>query len=78
MNGRLILTRKKDEEIILHYDGRVICTLSVHEIRGDRVRISFQAESDLIVDRVEVYEKRIEPGSMLEDPGPKESSPTEL
>lgn len=48
----LVLSRKKDEKIII---GDSI-TLMVIEIRGDKVRLGIDAPKDVSVHRQEVYE----------------------
>jgi carbon storage regulator len=48
----LVLSRKKDEKIII---GDNI-TLMVIEIRGDKVRLGIEAPKDVSVHREEVYE----------------------
>lgn len=49
----LVLSRKKSEKIVL---GDGIITLTVVEIRGDKVRIGIDAPKDISVHRNEVYE----------------------
>jgi len=48
----LVLSRKKDESIIINDDIRV----TVVEIRGDKVRLGIEAPKDVTVHRREVYE----------------------
>lgn len=48
----LVLTRKKNESIVI---GDNI-TITVVEIRGDRVRLAIQAPREVSVHRNEVYE----------------------
>lgn len=48
----LVLSRKKDEKIII---GDTI-TLMVIEIRGDKVRLGIEAPKEVSVHRQEVYE----------------------
>ena len=48
----LVLSRKKDEKIII---GDKI-TVMVIEIRGDKVRLGIDAPRDITVHREEVYE----------------------
>ena len=47
----LVLTRKKDEKIIIN-DNVVVMVV---EIRGDRVRLGIEAPKDVAVHREEVY-----------------------
>jgi len=48
----LVLSRKKDESIIINDHIRV----TVVEVRGDKVRIGIDAPKDVAVHRQEVYE----------------------
>ena len=51
----LVLTRHRDESIIIG-DGDRRITITVIDIRGDRVRLGVTAPSDTIVHRQEVYD----------------------
>jgi carbon storage regulator len=48
----LVLSRKKDESIIINDHIRV----TVVEIRGDKVRLGIEAPKEITVHRREVYE----------------------
>lgn len=48
----LVLSRKKDESIIINDTIRV----TIVEIRGDKVRLGIDAPKDVAVHRREVYE----------------------
>ena len=48
----LVLSRKKNESIV--FDGLGV-TVTVVEIRGDKVRLSIEAPKDVPVHRREVY-----------------------
>ncbi len=48
----LVLSRKKNESIIINDH----ITLTVVEIRGDKVRLGIEAPKDVTVHRREVYE----------------------
>ena len=50
----LVLSRKKNESIIINDDIKVV----VIEIRGDKVRLGVEADKGLPVDRSEVYERK--------------------
>lgn len=49
----LVLTRKKNEKISIA--GTEI-VLTVVDIRGDKVRLGFEAPKDISIHRMEVYE----------------------
>lgn len=48
----LVLSRKKDEIVVIGDD----VTVRVLEIRGDKVRLGFEAPDDVPVHRLEVWE----------------------
>jgi carbon storage regulator len=48
----LVLSRKKDESIVINND----ITIVVVEIRGDKVRLGVEAPKEVPVHRQEVYE----------------------
>ena len=49
----LVLSRKKNESIIINDD----ITITVVEIRGDKVRLGIEAPKTVTVHRQEVYER---------------------
>ena len=48
----LVLSRKKNESIVINND----VTITIVEIRGDKVRIGIEAPKEVPVHRREVYE----------------------
>lgn len=52
----LVLSRKKDESIIIKLDDGKIVEVCVVEIRGDKVRLGIEAPVEIPVHRQEVYE----------------------
>ena len=51
----LVLSRQKDESIIIGH-GKKAITVTVVDIRGDKVRLGIVAPSDISVHRKEVYD----------------------
>ena len=49
----LILSRKKDEKIVISDN----VTVMVIEIRGDKVRLGIEAPKDITVHRQEIYDE---------------------
>ena len=49
----LILSRKKNEQIKIGHD----VTVTIVEVRGDKVRIGISAPEEIGVHRSEIYEK---------------------
>jgi carbon storage regulator len=69
----LVLSRKKNESIVINND----ITVTVVEIRGDKVRLGIVAPKDVPVHRQEVYDaihgKPVEPAPPLILPKPGET-----
>jgi carbon storage regulator len=49
----LVLSRKQDETIVID-NGRIVIT--VVELRGDKVRLGFQADKSISIHRSEVHD----------------------
>jgi len=49
----LVLTRKKDESIIINDNIEIIVT----EISGNRVRLGIDAPKDVVINRKEIHEE---------------------
>jgi len=63
----LVLSRKKNEDIVIKTtEGRTI-TVKVVQIIGDKVRLGFSAPPDVEIDRKEILEQK-ETTSGLERP----------
>lgn len=54
----LVLSRKENESVVARIDGRLV-KITVTEIRGDKVRLGFEAPRDIEVDREEVFERKL-------------------
>ena len=54
---RLVLTRKVDEHVVIHDDNGVIARVKISKVDRNQVRITFEAENTIRIDRQEVYEK---------------------
>ncbi len=68
----LVLSRKKNESIIINDD----ITVTVIEIRGDKVRLGIEAPKDVTVHRREVYEAiQSQNQERMRDPGSKAMAP---
>lgn len=66
----LVLSRKKNESIIINDN----ITITVIEIRGDKVRLGIDAPKDVSVHRREVYEA-IQSQSKPSEPNPSPVRP---
>jgi carbon storage regulator len=52
----LVLTRKRDESIVLGPPGGDLVEVTVIDIRGDKVRLGIQVPREWTLHRKEVYE----------------------
>ena len=61
----LVLSRKRDERVVIEAGGEVILQAIVVEIRGDKVRLGFEADPTVKIHRKEVWDeiKRLEAGN---------------
>ena len=57
--GRLMLSRKQSEKIVLSSDGEIIATFTVTKARGP-VKISIDAPPHIKADRLETFEAKRE------------------
>lgn len=53
----LALSRQVGEKIVLSMDGKDICRLSVVDVKGDKVRLSFDAPKEVSIFREELLKK---------------------
>ena len=54
---RLVLTRKVDEQVVIHDDNGVIARVKISKVDRNQVRLTFEADNEIRIDRQEVYEK---------------------
>lgn len=52
----LVLSRKKNESIVVGPDQDNLCTIVVVEVRGDKVRLGIEAPREWCVHRREVHD----------------------
>ena len=52
----LILSRKKDEEIIIQLPNGVVVTIMVVDVNSNKVKLGITAPRDVPVDRREIFE----------------------
>lgn len=53
--SRLVLTRKTNESVVIHKDNDTVVVLNVNRIDRNQVRLSFEANTDVKIDRSEVF-----------------------
>ena len=54
---RLVLTRKLDEEVIIHDEQGVLAKVKVSKVDRNQVRLTFEAPEDIKIDRLEIFKK---------------------
>ena len=54
---RLVLTRKINEKVILHDDDGVLAEVKVSKVDRNQVRLTFEADNKIRIDRQEVFDK---------------------
>jgi len=69
----LVLSRKKNEKIVINYDIEI----TVVEIRGDKVRLGVEAPKSIPVHRKEVQEKIDEQERNARNAGSSDSTATQ-
>jgi carbon storage regulator CsrA len=55
--SRLVLTRKVNESVVVHQDDEVILAVKVSKIDRNQVRLAFNADKKIKIDRTEVFNK---------------------
>jgi carbon storage regulator CsrA len=58
---RLVLTRKLNEKIILHDDDGVLAEVKISKVDRNQVRLTFEADENIKIDRQEVFNKNADP-----------------
>ena len=58
---RLVLTRKLNEKIILHDDDGVLAEVKISKVDRNQVRLTFEADESIKIDRQEVFNKNADP-----------------
>jgi carbon storage regulator CsrA len=54
-NKNLILTRKTGDRVIVHQNGRKLCTITITNISTAQCKLGFEADKSVRIDREEVY-----------------------
>ncbi len=56
--SNLVLTRRKHDSIVLHQDGEELCVITVTSLGPKQVKLAFQADASVKIDRQEIYEAK--------------------
>jgi|TARA_R110000765_G_scaffold349473_1_gene439571 carbon storage regulator CsrA len=59
--SRLVLTRKIDEQVIIHDEDGVIARVKISKVDRNQVRLTFEAGNEIKIDRQEVFERSANP-----------------
>ena len=54
---RLVLSRKVKQGVTIHKDGEVLANLEIHKVDRNAVTLAFVADTDIKIDRDEIYSK---------------------
>lgn len=58
----LVLSRKRNERIVICRGGEVLATVTLVEVRADKARLGFEADQAIAIHREEVYRRIQEDG----------------
>jgi|TARA_B110000238_G_scaffold150496_1_gene162322 carbon storage regulator CsrA len=59
--SRLVLTRKIDEQVIIHNEDGVIAKVKISKVDRNQVRLTFEAGNEIRIDRQEIFERNANP-----------------
>ena len=55
--GNLILSRRKQQSVILSKEGEILCEIVVTALGDSQVKLAFEARSNIKKDRKEIYDQ---------------------
>ena len=61
--GRLVLSRNKNESVVIRFGGQSV-VITIVDLKPDRVRIGFQADRSVHIDRGEIYASKMKNGEI--------------
>ena len=53
--SNLVLTRKKQEAVIIHLDNDIICKVTVTSLGNKQVKLAFEADETIGIARHEIF-----------------------
>ena len=56
--SNLVLTRRKQESVIIHLEDEIICKVTVTALGNKQVKLAFEADESIKVDREEMFNKK--------------------
>lgn len=57
-NNNLVLSRKKGTKIIIHNNKETLCVITITETGSNQCKLAFNAESNIRIDREEIFNKK--------------------
>lgn len=58
-NKNLILTRKQNDKVVIHKNGKVLCLLTITSVGSNQCKLGFQADSNIKIDRKEIFDGKL-------------------
>lgn len=56
--GMLVLSRRKNEKILIYDGDELLVTVTVADVQGKKVKLGFTAPEKITIDREEVFERK--------------------
>ena len=56
--SNLVLTRRKGDSIIIQKDDERLCKVTITALGPKQVKLAFEADSKVIIDREEIYNSK--------------------
>ena len=56
--SRLVLTRKINEQVVVHDDNGILARVKVSRVDRNQVRLTFEAGKEIRIDRQEVFDQK--------------------
>tara|TARA_R110000868_G_C10797761_1_gene756832 strand:- start:631 stop:804 length:174 start_codon:yes stop_codon:yes gene_type:complete len=56
--SNLVLTRRKNDSVIIHDDSGIICEVVVTSLGPKQCKLAFVASSKVKIDRYEIFQKK--------------------
>ena len=56
--SNLVITRRKQESVIIHLEDEIICKVTVTALGNKQVKLAFEADEAIKVDREEIFNKK--------------------
>jgi len=55
--SRLVLSRKIEESVVIHDENGVLATVKVSKVDRNQVRLTFEADNKISIDREEIFDQ---------------------